>query len=961
MTMDVIVALAARLRAAKSAALGLAPLTFVLALLALAIFASAHLARLGTVGARAGAAGIVATVVVGAVAFAVVARSRWRDARAALRREVQKEDAALGAAIDRAAGLAIRVERDATESAETRELAELHLLRQLSQVDVERLSEGAANAARVVGAGALAVSVVALSVVAIDPFRVVEGLDVLVAHDGVAPLGLLYLDDVDIVASPPAYIGKHEESLEHFDRVELPRGTVLTIRGRPQRPGRELVLTDGTHEEPFIEDGKGMLLARWTVGDSVELKMAARFGMVRVPQRDTLLVDSIPDLAPRVVLEGAPKTVRLVDTPSVSLKYEATDDHGLREIALVLRSGPKEERRTLSKPTDAKRERGAHELSTREPFFRKSYVPVEVSVEAKDNDAVLGPKWGKSAAFIVMPPLVGEPEALRFLALVKARDALVDLAAARVTTEVPTAKEAKDLVDREKEAQQKAVDVVEDVLAATYGGLGVRGRVRTVIAGQLRRLGQSLAAFEKEPSSARHGDLRTTTEDVVLAVDAAIRSLGTEDAKRVSKRLAEVADEAALAARAASDPAELERGRARLAAALDVLDGGGKQLAVLADLGADLGDIVRGGKGRIARERDLAAYRNAELAAIDLAERLRQPVSSIGGGGKPGVESGGGDGQGVDEGEASEAAEAAEKGAKELEELIQRHQQEIERVEQALKDATLPEEKEALKKLAKEQAEALREAVKDLPDAGLPGSAAEKAAEGKKRASSMAGSLEQGEVKDALKAGKEALEALREAQRRGDKEADAFFDNEEVGKDAKRSGNRVEEALENLENALEKMESAAKDRAKGELGEAGANEKRLAEKVDDLRRRGESGDASMPEDMLDKLEEAGQAMREAQKALEEGDSQKGQKRQRDAQRLLEMSRGDEDQDQKQSESSDDGTDGDGKKMDQKADVPDKDKHKGPEAFRKRVLDGLGKPGDARLKDAVKRYAEGLLK
>lgn len=960
MTMDVIVALAARLRAAKAAALGFAPVTLLFSLLLLAVFASAHLARIGTNGARAGAAGIVLVVVGTAVVVAVAARARWRDARAAIRREVGREDAALGASIDRAAGLAMRVERDDSESPETRELAELHLLRQLSRVDVERLAQGASRASRILGGAALGVSAVALAVVAVDPFRVVEGLDVLVAHGGEAPLGLVYLDDVDIVATPPAYIGKHEESLEHFDRVELARGTTLTIRGRPQRPGRALVLTDGTREEPFIEDGKGMLLARWTVAESVELKVAARFGMVRIPQRDTLIVDSIPDMAPRVLLEGAPKTVRLVDTPSVSLKYEATDDHGLREIALVLRSGPKEERRTLSKPTDAKRERGAHELSTREPFFRKSYVPVEVSIEAKDNDAVLGPKWGKSAAFIVMPPLVGEPEALRYAALLRARDALVDLAALRVTTEVASVKEAKDIVEKEKEAQKKATDVVEDVIAASYGGLGVRGRARTVIAGQLRRLDQSLAGFEKEPGAVKYGGLRTTTEEVVLAVDAAIRSLGTEDAKRVSKRLADVADEAALAAHAASSLAELERGRARLAAALDVLDGGGKQLAVLSDLGADLGDIVRGGRSRIARERDLASYRNAELAAQDLAARLRQPVPSIGGGGKPGVESGSGEGSGVDQGEASEAAEAAEKGAKELEELIKRHQEEIDRVEQALKDATTPEEKEALKKLAKEQADAIREAVKDLPDAGLPGSAAEKAAEGKKRASSMAGSLEQGDVKESLRAGKEALEALREAQRRGDKEADAFFDNEEVGKDAKRSGNRVEEALENLEKALEKMENAAKDRAKGEMSEAGANEKRLAEKVEDLRKRGENGDASMPEDMLDKLEEAEQAMREAQKALEEGDAPKGQKRQREAQRLLEMSRNEEEE-PKQSDSEQDGAEGDGKKMDQRADVPDKDKHKGPEAFRKRVLDGLGKPGDARLKDAVKRYAEGLLK
>ena len=44
-----------------------------------------------------------------------------------------------------------------------------------------------------------------------------------------------------------------------------------------------------------------------------------------------------------------------------------------------------------------------------------------------------------------------------------------------------------------------------------------------------------------------------------------------------------------------------------------------------------------------------------------------------------------------------------------------------------------------------------------------------------------------------------------------------------------------------------------------------------------------------------------------------------------------------------------------------ADIPKADAHKGPEEFRKRVIKGLGQPSGGRLKDAVKRYAEGLLR
>jgi hypothetical protein len=112
----------------------------------------------------------------------------------------------------------------------------------------------------------------------------------------------------------------------------------------------------------------------------------------------------------------------------------------------------------------------------------------------------------------------------------------------------------------------------------------------------------------------------------------------------------------------------------------------------------------------------------------------------------------------------------------------------------------------------------------------------------------------------------------------------------------------------------------------------------------------------MPEETLERLGQAEQAMREAERALKEGEGERGLERQRDAQRLLEMSQ--EPQDAAQEEG---GEHGDGRRMAQDAEIPGKDKHKGPEEFRRRVMEGLGKPSDPRLKEAVRRYAEGLLK
>jgi hypothetical protein len=973
-----------------------------------AAFGATHLARIGTQRARLGAAALVVTSVVAVIAVALVRRRRWSDARRAIQVAVGAIDPALAGAIARASSLvesgdakrpaagdragkkastrearpeggeetptARRGVSSKSVPPETLELAELHLSRQLSRISIARATEGAETTGRRFALAAVAFAAAGVALAAVEPVRVLEGALVLAARHGQAPAGLVYLDDVDIVATRPPYLQEPAVELDDFGPSKEPRGTVIAVRGRPTHPGRKLVLTDGVAEEAFADDGNGMLVARWTLGDSTAIHVAARFGEVQIPQRDTLELETIPDLAPVVSLEGAPKTVKLIDTPSVPLRYEVKDDHGLKEIQLVLRSGGKEDRRTLSRPSsDTKVERGGQELSTREPFFQKSYVPVEVTIEARDNDGVLGPKWGRSPAIVVIPPEVGEPEALRYAALLQIRDALVDLAAPRVErlarakakSEKAAPADAKSAAVEDAKAQRAALDRVEELLSGTYGGLSIRGRARSVVAGQTRRLAAALDKAQASPTDREREALAKATEDAVLAVDSAVRAQGFGDSAKVSKRLAEVADEVAAAAHAWGErPSDRASADLRLDAAIGVLRGGGEELAKLGDLGADLGDIVRGGIGRIARPRQELDLVSAEIAARDLAERLRHPEGSIGGGGQPGVESGGapsGGGSAGEDGEgASDAAERAEGDGKELDELIKEHAEQIGKVADAMRKATTDEEREALKKLAKEQADAIREAVKSLPDQGIPGTPSEKAAEGRKHAESMAGALEQGDAEEAVKAGEEALKALREAQRRGSESS--FSDEQEAAKDATRAGNRVEEALDAMKDALKKMKDAAEERAKQDLKDAGADEKRMAERTRELGKRGEKGDSSMPDDVLEKLSEAERAMRDAEEALEQGDAERGASKQKDAQRLLEMAKGDDDDDKPSDDKGDKGgEDGDGKRLAQKVPVPGKDKHKDPESFRKRVTEGLGMAQDPRLREAIKRYAEGLLR
>jgi hypothetical protein len=937
------------------------------ALLALTVgvvFAAAHVARVGSNPARAAAAASVAALLIGLVVRTIVLRARRRDARRIVRDTIGRADPQLGAATIRAIALVDRTRAD--ERAGSPALADLHLARLLGRAPADRIAGRAMKAGSRWSGAAFALAAACGVVALTEPLRIVEGLDVLAARDGVAPLDLAWLEGVEMAAIPPEYLHQTSSELLPFSRTSAPRGSTITLRGRPIHAGRALVLTDGKSEVPFIDDGSGALVARWTLADTTVLHVAARFGAVRITQADAQPILSIPDEVPTVKVEKAPRTVRILEEPSLSIHYEAVDDHGLREVDLVLRSGTREERRVLARPqAGATIDRGGYEIRASDPFFKRTFAPVEVTVEARDNDVVSGPKWGKSPAVLVILPQVGEAEALRYQALLKARDAVTDLLAFRLG-DAPAVKAktfaAAHLTD-EAEKQAAAVNAVETALSGKYGGLGLRGRLVSLVRGQLRRLGAALEAEKKGGVGAglaeKHQKLLEETENALLAIDIGVRTLGVRDTRTVAKRLADVADEAAAATELALAGTEAKvPALARLDAAVEVLGGGAVQLLRLGDLGLDLGEIVQNDLRRIARAREAGDLFHAELAALDLAARLREPDPSFsGGGGKGGVESGGPPSPGQNGEEASGAAEEAAQAARDLEDLARDHSTQMDEVEDALQKAASPEEIAALKEEAKLHAEAIREAVKRLPQqGGDPGSAEGSAAEGRSAAEAMAGSLERTELRDAVASGKKASQALNDAKRVGD-QPNQYFQEQQAGREAGSAREALERELAWAEDALEKLKRASSANAKADLDKASKSEQRLAERARDLGKKGESGDASMPQEMLDRLSEAEQSMHDAEKALQEGDGDRGSRHQQEAQRLLEMARDQQSEDGESEGHREDGN----KKPAKRAEIPDKTKHKSPADFRRRVIEGLGGSSDPLLREAVKRYAEGLLK
>ncbi len=935
-------------------------------LVLLGIVTAAHVARNGTGWLRlAGACLLVLGT--GALVFAVIhARRTLADRRRLIAATLLKAEPSIGARALRALALVERASGNpepGKDFGESPDLAQLHFQRVLTQAPAGVLDKWAARHADRTRLALLLVVVAAGVALAFDPARVLEGLDVLVARGGRAPVAMAWLGSLRVESQPPAYLRAESHSLFTEGVAHEPAGSVLVFQGVPERDGRQLVLVGEGREVPFVSDGAGSVVARWTLVHAVDLQVAARFGDVLIREADALSVRSVVDEAPDVELEDAPRSVLLKDLQSLELRYSVRDDHGIREVAVVLRAGGREDRRTLERlDGETKQRTGAHALSPRDALLRRSFLPVEVTIEARDNDGVAGAKWGVSRAITVIPPGIGEGEAARYAALRDARAALIrayaqaqrDADAASKKDAPSTSPEA--LRKAQKEQVNAALEPLRRFVEASYAGAAVPKPLKAFLLGQARAL--------ERPAPTRETYLRRL-EDVLLAVDAAQRATGNHDAEGVSKRLGDVADEVAEGCKLGLDPEKRTASARRLDTALPVLANGADALLSLSSLGADIGSVAHGELRRIRRGLAVQSYLEAELAARHLAARLRRPKPSFSSASEEGggVESGGQSGRGKSkqQTEASQAHQQFEELMRELQQLSNEHAGEISSVENTLESAEQAEQDPEMQREAKERAEALRRAFEELPDDAPGQSKSEQAAAlAREHGRATAESLSRLSLKDAKQSAENAKQQLNSAKQKNDGSS--------VSSEAiQRAEQELSKQRAWIDDLLQKAHERESARAKEALEHSGKREQEMAERAQNISGRGSHGEAALPGEVAQALDRAEGLMREAAQELSSGKGERALSLQREAQRLLDQ----QDDDNKSDEPKDEPKDGEPEKhgnrehdkgdMRTDAGVPGRDKNQKAEAFRKRVLEGLARDKGGRLGPAVKRYAEGLLK
>jgi hypothetical protein len=931
-------------------------------------------ARQGTKAARLLALVLFGTTLLWLVASQWVRRRREQRPSTQAITTVRRVDRGLAEQLQRALELAARHERDATQPAQhvtppeqsgpaapeprassniSSELVALHLQRlatKLPRAAVDELAR--TRAARITFLATLGTVVACVGAWAFS-VRLFEGFDVLIARDNRAPLPIQLLDVDSVVVQPPAYLRMSPESLDIDVNTAQPEGSQVIVRGTPRHAGRVLQLWDGRSGVPFLNDGQGGLVAHYVVEQSVNLTIVERLGEVIIPERAKLSIETIPDEPPEVELEGAPKHIALEDAEHIELNYSARDDHGLRELDLVLRSGAREERRVLTRlDGETRRFASAHVLFPHDAFLTTSYGAVDVFIAARDDNNRPGSKWGHSAVLTLDKPSLGRAQVQRYQAFREARDQLVDTLAQWMGDAAQAG--AHELAS----APPASATVPTTALGELEHRLNADRSVRRALLAFVRAQHQKLLRV----TNSRQQRLDTLSE-VTLALDVGMEAVAHKDAEHVALQLADVAIEVEAGAKAAQQSEQREQGISRIKAAISTLGTGASELKQLGLLGADLGEIATAGTRRIERAFSASDYDNVQRAASFLAERLRRPSPSFVGGGRAGVESMRRQSRRGSGAKPSEADLHLERVMTELQQLAREHASAIDTVEQIVQASEQGAEKAVptpgASELAKQHAEALRHSVSDLPAlGGEPGSQRAALGLAKEIVRGAAESLERlqfGATYDALN---KAEAALLEAEKL------------EGGMDDRSTANlpRRREQL-NLERTwvkeqLDRTRNTALDGMRERLQKAAGRERELSERANRLAQREAKGDAVLPEDVRSDLEQASHWMRQATDVLDSGRARLALEHQRHAQSLLERNEPEPERDNENRGNQDKNVNRDpnsrGNGPGHGSVVPTSDVET-REAFRRRVQKGLSQKVPPELSPAIRRYAEGLLK
>ena len=858
-----------------------------------------------------------------------------------------------------------------------------------------------------------------LLVAAAFPHRLWSGFLALVAPGNV-DAALLQADpiagDLTLTYRYPAHTGlaTRTETGVSGD-LRAPRGTFVDFTARADRDVSQAIAIVCEKNTPLVVHGRALSGTLFVdTGGTWRLRYLNGSGRVIAegPPR-TVTVD--PDLPPTAEIEKPAREVEVDPRGSVQLVYKASDDYGLSDLQLVWKNvlGGVEQRKPLPRPSGTV----AWELS---PLGMKPGDKVAYFLEATDNDAVSGPKKGVSETHVLKVYSAAEHHKE---ALVRAQalwERLVGVAADRVEEIAPPSTNAEtttwlahgNVLDRgalslagdmrtaaaelkKDKSVPKGLSHALDNVAAGIGNAAQRTQVaRAPIAGTAG------GARSRTFLAAREAEAREDEKDVLYLEDF-FDHVRVEDLLEMAKGLrAERRELTALAEklRTEKDPAaqkaaldEVQRLKTRIR---DLMD----QMAALAH-GIQDEHLNEEALAELSKDKDMIGKLDdiqKMLAKGDVDKALKE-LDKLG--------------QQMDELEKSLAARTGEP----LNEKYRAQAEKMERLkdeltalqteESQLRDRTrevrqgaAAEQEKRVAKLGADFVEKLRKKVTEAQHAaaGVDRQVAEQLGVDEDRGAlterldSLDRALAAKDFDAALDETSRALQAAGPLSARLNAEAalagkrQSFFRSlppEQITKSADHAGH-VPPRLTEIQEALQKLMPQPGDQTpeqRGKLGELSSKQGALRRRMEEARREMDEVGKEAPiftpgHGQL--LQEAQNAMGNAEGQLRGADARGGQSSEEEALRKLGKFQQAMEEQAKNSTrgkggfpmpwgaprgegSGDDGEDGDSTEH-ERVEIPQAESQ-APAEYRKDILDAARQPAPEKFKDRVKRYYEELVK
>jgi hypothetical protein len=385
--------------------------------------------------------------------------------------------------------------------------------------------------------------------------------------------------DIELTFRYPAYMRREPKTLSGTGgEIRAPKGTEVELHTRADRPVEvaELEVTTETKEAPVtrrlalgVKEGRDLAGRLLVEGNgSYRFRFIDRRGRAAAEGPAIPLVVE-PDLPPEARITAPARELEVDPSAVVRIDWQAEDDVGLSEVALVVTPpGGDERRKVLRSGAEVRRDSGTYDLDLVPEKLGEGEV-LTFRLEAVDGDRVSGPKTGVSDTHRVK--IYSEAEHRR-QALEQARqvfEELVVLLADRLETfaagSVATADRMvlADQLDQRVRALHERMREVARVLRKDRAGPRQVATALDNVAGQLRFAEQRLQTARvpvaaslrvrvpPEPGLLRtmalfDGQLDAELEKGILYLEALLDKQRAEDlvrlAKDLAKRRTELAD-----------------------------------------------------------------------------------------------------------------------------------------------------------------------------------------------------------------------------------------------------------------------------------------------------------------------------------------------------------------------------------------------------------------------------------